>query len=254
MTEHTPNRELMNIIEAALLVAGQPLTVERMQQMFADESRPTREEIRDVLKALAAEYEERGIELKQVDRAWRLQTREKYGAYLARLVEERPARYSRALLETLAIIAYRQPVTRADIEDIRGVGVSTEIIKTLTSRDWIREVGRKEVPGRPALYGTTRAFLEYFNLARLEDLPTLSELRDLTAISAELETRMGDGEAAAVAAAPAEAAGSGEEGDASADGGVEVDLPERRPESEAAATEGEEGETELVAQARSAEE
>ncbi len=165
MTENRqPNREVRNIIEAALLVAGQPLTVERMQQMFPDDSRPTREEIREVLKALEAEYEERGIELKQVDRAWRLQTRDRYSSYLARLVEERPARYSRALLETLAIIAYRQPVTRADIEDIRGVGVSTEIIKTLTSRDWIREVGRKEVPGRPALYGTTRAFLEYFNL------------------------------------------------------------------------------------------
>lgn len=129
------------------------------------------------------------------------------------------------------------------------MGVSTEIIKTLTSRDWIREVGRKEVPGRPALYGTTRAFLEYFNLSRLEDLPTLSELRDLTAISAELEGRAGGGEATP---APAEAAGHGEDGEASADSGVDIESPQRRPESEAAATEGEEGETELVAQARSA--
>lgn len=255
MTEHQqPNREVRNIIEAALLVAGQPLTVERMQQMFPEDSRPTREEIREVLKTLEAEYEERGIELKQVDRAWRLQTREKYSPYLARLVEERPARYSRALLETLAIIAYRQPVTRADIEDIRGVGVSTEIIKTLTSRDWIREVGRKEVPGRPALYGTTRAFLEYFNLTRLEDLPPLSELRDLTAISAELEQRMGEseGEAIPAAAASAEAAESGDEGEDSADGAVESGSRARRPESEAAAAADEAGETELVAQARSA--
>ncbi|MFL6622595.1 MAG: SMC-Scp complex subunit ScpB [Sulfurifustaceae bacterium] len=183
------NAELKNIIEAALLVAGQPLTLERMAQMFPDDSRPTREEIREVLKQLEAEYAERGFELKQVDRAYRLQTRVKYNNWLGRLVEERPARYSRALLETLAIIAYRQPVTRGDIEDIRGVAVSGEIIKTLLDRDWIREVGRREVPGRPVLYGTTRAFLEYFNLSKLEDLPPLAELRDIAAISAELDQR-----------------------------------------------------------------
>jgi segregation and condensation protein B len=183
--------ELKNIIEAALLVAGQPLTLERMAQMFPEDSRPTREEIRAALKQLEQEYAGRGIELKQIERAWRLQTRAKYAAFLGRLVEERPARYSRATLETLAIIAYRQPVTRGDIEDIRGVTVSTEIIKTLLERDWIREVGRREVPGRPVLYGTTRAFLEHFNLSRLEDLPPLAELRDLNEIGAELDRRAG---------------------------------------------------------------
>ena len=190
------NPELKNIIEAALLVAGQPLTIERMQQMFSENSRPTRDEIRDVLKRLEQEYAERGIELKQIEKAYRLQTREKYAAWLTRLVEERPARYSRALLETLAIIAYRQPVTRGDIEDIRGVAVSTEIIKTLVTRDWVREVGRREVPGRPALYGTTRAFLEYFNLNKLDELPPLAELRDLGIISAELEQRAAEAGAA----------------------------------------------------------
>jgi segregation and condensation protein B len=186
------NPELKNIIEAALLVAGQPLTLERLQQMFPEESRPAREEIRDVLKRLDEEYADRGLEVKQVEKAYRLQTREKYASWLTRLAEERPARYSRALLETLAIIAYRQPVTRGDIEDIRGVAVSTDIIKTLLTREWVREVGRREVPGRPALYGTTRGFLEYFNLTKLEDLPPLAELRDLAVIGAELEQRADD--------------------------------------------------------------
>ncbi|HEY8553809.1 MAG TPA: SMC-Scp complex subunit ScpB [Burkholderiales bacterium] len=191
-----PN-ELKNIVEAALLVAGQPLTIERMADMFPEDSRPAREEIRAALEQLEAEYAERGIELKRIDKGYRLQTREKYSAFLARLVEERPARYSRALLETLAIIAYRQPVTRGDIEEIRGVAVSTEIIKTLLARGWIREVGRKEVPGRPVLYGTTRAFLEYFNLSKLEDLPPLAELRDIGAIAAELDGKAGAGDPAA---------------------------------------------------------
>lgn len=183
------NTELKNIVEAALLSAGQPLTIEKLQAMFPADSAPTREDIRAALAQLEQDYAERGIEIKQIDRAYRVQTREKYAGFVGRLVEERPVRYSRALLETLAIIAYRQPVTRGDIEDIRGVAVSTEIIKTLLGRDWIREVGRKEVPGRPALYGTTRAFLEHFNLNRLEDLPPLAELRDINEISAELDRR-----------------------------------------------------------------
>ncbi|OGI67108.1 MAG: SMC-Scp complex subunit ScpB [Candidatus Muproteobacteria bacterium RBG_16_60_9] len=184
-----PTSELKNIIEAALLVAGQPLTIDRMAAMFPQGTRPTREEIRDVLKLLEEEYRGRGLELKQVERAYRLQTRDKYSPWLSKLVEERPARYSRALLETLAIIAYRQPVTRGDIEDIRGVAVSTEIIRSLLDRDWVREVGRREVPGRPALYGTTRGFLEYFNLGKLDEMPPLSELRDIGAIGAELDRR-----------------------------------------------------------------
>lgn len=206
------NAELKNIVEAALLVAGQPLSIDRIAAMFPQDSRPTREEIRAVLKQLEEEYAGRGFELKQIDRAYRLQTREKYSDWLSRLVEERPARYSRALLETLAIIAYRQPVTRGDIEDIRGVAVSTEIIRTLAERGWVREVGRKEVPGRPALYGTTREFLEYFNLTKLEDLPPLAELRDIAAIAAELDQPDDAGGAATqpdTAPASAESDGSG---------------------------------------------
>lgn len=185
------NSELKNIIETALLVAGQPLTLEKMLAMFPEDSPPSREELRAVLKQLEVEYAGRGLELKQIDRAYRLQTRPKYMPWVARLVEERPARYSRALLETLAIIAYRQPVTRGDIEDIRGVSVSTDIIKTLLGRDWIHQVGTREVPGRPALYGTTRGFLEHFNLSRLEDLPPLAELRDIGLVGAELDRRVG---------------------------------------------------------------
>lgn len=207
------NTELKNIIEAALLVAGQPLTIEKMLTMFPSESAPTREEIRAVLEMLEEEYAERVVELKQIDRSWRFQTRDKYAPWITRLAEERPVRYSRALLETLAIIAYRQPVTRGDIENIRGVTVSTDIIKTLLGREWIRQVGVRNVPGRPALYGTTREFLEHFNLKNLEELPPLSALRDLDVISNELNLRLDlepGAEPAAEGAAAADAGSHGE--------------------------------------------
>ena len=202
------NSELKNIVEAALLVAGQPLAIERLLALFPEGSQPTREELRAALDELEREYAERGIELKQIDKGWRVQTREKYTPWVARLLEERPPRYSRALLETLAIIVYRQPVTRGEIEDIRGVSVSTDIIRTLIEREWIREVGRREVPGRPALYGTTRQFLEHFNLKSLEEMPPLAALRPIEEISAELESRVQPAALADVAAseAPATAA------------------------------------------------
>lgn len=180
------NKEVKNIIEAALLVAGAPLTLDRMLNLFPEDSRPQREEIKAILTAIEEDYIDRGIELKQIDRGWRIQSREKYVEWLSRLTEEKPPRYSRAALETLAIIAYRQPVTRGDIEEIRGVSVSTDIIRQLQERDWIRQVGQRDVPGKPALYGTTRGFLEYFNLKSLSELPTLAELRDLDEISKEL--------------------------------------------------------------------
>lgn len=203
-----PNTELKNIIEAALLVAGQPLTVDKMLMMFPSDSQPAREDIRAAIDQLEAEYDNRVVELKQIDRAWRFQTRDKYASWITRLAEERPVRYSRALLETLAIVAYRQPVTRGDIEEIRGVSVSTDIIKTLTGREWIRQVGIRNVPGRPALYGTTREFLEHFNLKSLEELPPLSALRDLDVISNELNLRLDLGPSAD---APPTIAASGEE-------------------------------------------
>ena len=184
------NSELKNIIEAALLVAGQPLTIDKLLSLFPEDSRPARDEVRAALKEIETDCEQRGIELRQADQGFRFQSKEKYAEWIARLSEERPVRYSRALLETLAIIAYRQPVTRGEIEDIRGVAVSTEIIKTLLGRDWVRQVGTRDVPGRPALYGTTRGFLEHFNLRSLDELPPLIELRDIEKISAELNLRL----------------------------------------------------------------
>ena len=166
-----------DIVQAALLVAGEPLTLERLGSLFADEAQPERATLLDALEEIRIACAEGPLELQCIDRAYRLQTRAEYAPWLNRLFAERPARYSRAVLETLAIIAYRQPTTRGEIEAIRGVAVSSDIIKTLLSREWIRQVGTKEVPGRPALYGTTRAFLEHFNLTSLGDLPSLSELR-----------------------------------------------------------------------------
>ncbi len=190
MSKKKINPELKNIVEAALLVAGQPLTIDRMLAMFPADAQPTREEIREALKHIEEDCAERGVELKQIDKGWRIQTREKYASFVARLLEERPPRYSRALLETLAIIVYRQPVTRGEIEDIRGVVVSTDIVRTLVERGWIKQVGVREVPGRPALYGTTREFLEHFNLKSLEDMPPLAELRSIEEIGMELDRRV----------------------------------------------------------------
>ncbi len=180
------NSELKNIIEAALLAAGEPLTFDRMLSLFPVESRPSRQEIGDALKALEKDYDGKGIELKCTERSYRFQTREKYGEWISRLHQERPPRYSRALLETLAIIAYRQPVTRGDIEEIRGVSVSSELFRTLLVREWIRQVGHRDVPGRPGLYGTTRKFAEHFNLTSLDELPPLAEMRNLEEIGKEL--------------------------------------------------------------------
>jgi segregation and condensation protein B len=202
------NHELKNIIEAALLVAGQPLTLERLLGMFPADSQPSKDELRAALSLIEAEYAERGVELKQIGKGWRIQTREKYAEYVAKLLEERPPRYSRALLETLAIIAYRQPVTRGEIENIRGVAVSTDTIRTLVERGWIKQVGVREVPGRPALYGTTPAFLEHFNLKSLEDMPPLAELRSIEEIGADLDRRVHE--------ANGDAAGNGEDHSAAA--------------------------------------
>ncbi len=191
----TPS-ELKNIVEAALLIAGQPLTIDKLVTLFPEDSRPTRDQVRAALKQLQEEGAGHGVELKQIEHAWRYQTRPQYADWVARLWEERPVRYSRALLETLAIIAYRQPVTRGEIEEIRGVSVGTEIIKTLLLREWIKQVGHRDVPGHPALFATTPGFLEHFNLQSLDELPPLAELRDIEQISAELDLRLPPGESA----------------------------------------------------------
>lgn len=174
---------IKNIVEAALLAAVQPLSIDNLLDLFGEgEERPERGAVRDALNALEDEWRERGVELVEVAGGFRFQVRKEFSPWIGRLWAERPARYSRALLETLALIAYRQPITRGDIEQVRGVTLSSSIMKTLLEREWIRVVGHREVPGRPALYGTTRAFLDHFNLKSLDDLPPLAEIRDLDAI------------------------------------------------------------------------
>ena len=180
---------LRAILEALLLAAGEPLSMERLLDAFPDTERPTREELRAALSELAAGCAGRGVELVEVASGFRLQVPAAFAPWIARLAQERAASYSRALLETLALIAYRQPITRGEIEEVRGVSLSGSLMKTLQERGWIKVIGHREVPGRPALYATTRVFLDYFNLKSLGDLPPLAALRDLDAVSAALERR-----------------------------------------------------------------
>lgn len=180
-------QELKNIVEGALLAAGRPLTLDDLVGLFEEKTvPPNRSDLRQAIEDLRNDLDGRCLELVQVASGFRLQIRAEYSEWMGRLWAERPARYSRALLETLALIAYRQPITRGEIEDVRGVGVSTSIIKTLMEREWIRVLGHREVPGRPALYGTTRTFLDSFNLKSLEALPPLSELKDIENMHVDL--------------------------------------------------------------------
>lgn len=178
---------LKKIIEGALFASGQPLNIEQLGFLFDDGDRPDNATMRATLEALMADYEGRGVELREVASGFRFQVRQETGPWVSRLWEEKPARYSRALLETLALIAYRQPITRSEIEEIRGVSVSSHIVKTLLEREWIRVAGHRDVPGRPALFATTREFLDSFNLKTLAELPSLAEIRDLDRINEELE-------------------------------------------------------------------
>ena len=171
--------QLRNIVEGALLAAGQPLSVNRLKNLFEEHEEPETAALKQALELIANDCEGRGFELKEVASGYRLQVRSELAPWVNRLWEERPQKYSRALLETLALVAYRQPITRGDIEEIRGVAVSSHIIKTLTEREWVKVVGQRDVPGRPSLYATTRQFLDYFNLQSLEELPSLGEIRDL---------------------------------------------------------------------------
>jgi len=179
--------EIKHVLEAALLAAARPLTLDRLGELFAKRSRPDRQKLKNVLEMLAADYEGRGIELKEVASGYRIQIKRSMSDWLTPLWEERAPRYSRALLETLALIAYRQPVTRGEIEDVRGVAVTTNIVRTLLERGWIRVVGHRDVPGKPAMFGTTREFLDYFGLKKLDDLPPLSETKDLDDFNVALE-------------------------------------------------------------------
>jgi segregation and condensation protein B len=177
---------LVQIVEGALLAAGKPLTVTQLAELFEEHERPASKDIREALEQVAARCEDRGFELQEVASGFRFQVRQSLSTWVARLWHERPQKYSRALLETLSLIAYRQPITRGEIEEIRGVAVSSSIIKTLHEREWIRVVGHRDVPGRPAMYATTRQFLDYFNLKTLDQLPALAEIRDLETLNSDL--------------------------------------------------------------------
>jgi segregation and condensation protein B len=178
---------LKNVVEAALLAAGKPLQVADVSALFDEAVRPSAEEVRAAFAALAAEYADRGIELKETATGFRVQVRRELAAEVSRLWPERPQRYSRALLETLALIAYRQPITRGEIEAVRGVAVNPNIVKTLLERNWVRVVGQRDVPGRPELLGTTREFLDYFGLRSLEELPPLAELKAMAELNVQLD-------------------------------------------------------------------
>jgi len=180
------DKKLKDIVEGALLAAGRPLTLDQLGALFAEDERPTEKRLRAALAALAADYADRAIALKEVGSGFRVQVRSALAIWVQRLWDERPTRYSRALLETLALIAYRQPITRPEIEEVRGVSISTSIMKTLQDREWVRIVGHRDVPGRPAMYGTTRQFLDYFGIKSLDELPTLAELRDVDNLTPEL--------------------------------------------------------------------
>lgn len=181
--------ELKIILEAVLLAAGEPLSLDRLLDVFPETERPERDVLRSTLATLAADYAGRGMELVEVASGFRLQVPAAFAPWVSRLWEERATHYSRALLETLALIAYHQPITRGEIEEVRGVSLSSSIMKTLQERDWIKVIGHREVPGRPALYATTRDFLDYFSLKSLSELPPLTSPRDLDVIGAELERR-----------------------------------------------------------------
>ena len=191
---------LKNIIEAAMLVEGKPLNMKRLMALFEGKDEiPERSEIKHALEILSAEYQGRGVELIEVASGYRIQARQEMEPWIARLFEEKPPRYSRALLETLVLIAYRQPITRSEIEAVRGVAVSTHIIKTLLEREWVRVVGHKEVPGRPAMYATTSAFLDYFNIKGIDELPTLSEIKDLDKLGQVVEKELAEDNAEVLA-------------------------------------------------------
>lgn len=178
--------EIKYFIEAALLAAGRPLSVDQLQKLFDGRMAPEKQEIRQAIAALVEEYEPRGITISEVASGFRVQVKAAMADQLQKLWEERPPRYSRALFETLALIAYRQPITRGEIEEVRGVSVSSNIVRTLVERDWVRVVGHRDVPGRPEMFGTTKLFLDYFGLKKLDDLPPLADLSDWESLRVQL--------------------------------------------------------------------
>lgn len=230
---------IRNVVEAALLAAGQPLPVAELARLFEERARPSTQQLQAALEALAAEYAGRGIELQHTASGYRIQVRRELAAEISRLWPERTVRYSRALLETLALIAYRQPITRAEIEAVRGVAVNPNIIRTMIERNWVRVVGHRDVPGHPELLGTTREFLDYFGLKSLDALPPLAELKAMGDINLQLALA---GEEAPGAEAPGAEAGSAAAAADSADSETEAEDDELSA--------GSEGSHELVAAPR----
>ena len=178
--------KLIQIIEAALLSASRPLSIEEIQMLFPTDQTPSKEDIKETLNEIEDLCAKRGVELKRVSSGYRMQVKQSLSAYIAKLWEEKPQRYSKATLETLALIAYRQPITRGEIEQIRGVSVGTQLIRGILERGWIKIVGQRDVPGRPSLYATTKEFLDYFGLQHLRELPGLPDLPDVDSLDMEL--------------------------------------------------------------------
>jgi segregation and condensation protein B len=236
---------LVQIVEGALLAAGKPMTVAQLGELFEEHERPDNTDIRAALKEVAERCDDRGFELQEVASGFRYQVRQSLSPWVGRLWSERPQKYSRALLETLSLIAYRQPITRGEIEEIRGVAVSSNIIKTLHEREWIRVVGHRDVPGRPAMYATTRQFLDYFNLKNLEQLPALAEIRDFETLTAELGfTDMpAEGEGETPGLVVVGGTDHNPEGSDESTDGEEVAGSIESPESDTEAVEAAEGET-----------
>lgn len=189
-------KELKYFVESALLAAGQPLSIDQLQKLFDDGAEPEKSQIRQAINSLMDDYADRGLTIKEVASGFRIQIESDMVERLQKLWEQRPPRYSRAMFETLALIAYRQPMTRGEIEEIRGVSVSTNIIRSLLEREWIRIVGHRDVPGRPEMFGTTRQFLDYFGLKKLDDLPPLADLADWESLRVQLDLPAVDEEAA----------------------------------------------------------
>ena len=188
--ENVEISELQNIVEAALFASAEPIGIRKIQGLFTEETKPSREIINEIIDHLTELYEKKAMDLVKIGNGWRFQTSEKYAPWMRKLSAAKPPRYSRAQLETLSIIAYRQPVTRGDIEEIRGVAVSSDIIRVLEDRGWIREIGHRDVPGRPALFGTTQEFLSYFNLRGLSELPELIQERQFVDIAKEMNMNL----------------------------------------------------------------
>ncbi len=224
-----------NVIEAALLAAGRPLASDELVTLFDERDGSNADEIRAAIEALRSEYENRGLELVEVASGYRIQIRASVAQPVSRLWQERPTKYSRALLETLALVAYRQPITRGEIEQIRGVTVNPNIIKTLLERSWIRVVGHRDVPGKPELLGTTRDFLDYFSLQKLDDLPTLAQLKELEDLRVQLSLPGADPVAPAEAVTADSAAAAGSTGEAAGDDSLADDPGDEPPADDAAA-------------------